>query len=221
MHDNTEHHRLQRAVLDALAGKPRVLAMEQFDSEYQAAIDAAVGSGDAEKVADAGGLDRKGWNWPLYKPLVEFALAHGWPIAAANLSRADARAIVADPPRSGLPPAAPFVRNALERDIIDGHCGAEPEAKRLAGMVEAQRARDARMAQVLSRYAATVLIAGNGHAQRNVGAPLYLPADELISIAFVEMEAPSTAAQDLPNAQSFDYLWFTTRAVREDPCAKR
>src|SRR5215218_1095760 len=39
-HDNPEHHRLQRQALEALPG-PRALAMEQFDSEHQAAIDAA------------------------------------------------------------------------------------------------------------------------------------------------------------------------------------
>ena len=44
-HDNPEHHRLQRVVLDALAarGGTRRLAMEQLDSEYQTAIDTARG----------------------------------------------------------------------------------------------------------------------------------------------------------------------------------
>ncbi|HZD19287.1 MAG TPA: ChaN family lipoprotein, partial [Burkholderiales bacterium] len=140
-HDNPEHHRLQRVVLDALAarGEKRLLAMEQFDTEYQAAIDAARAAGaDAERIADAGHFDRRGWNWPLYRPLVQFALEHGWPLVAANLSRAEARAVVANPARSGLPPAPATVQAALERDIIEGHCGAAPEAKRLAGMVAAQ-----------------------------------------------------------------------------------
>src|SRR5204862_100124 len=70
-HDNPEHHRLQRLALESLPG-PRTLAMEQFDSEHQAAIDAArEKKADAEGVADAGRFDRKGWNWPLYRPLVE------------------------------------------------------------------------------------------------------------------------------------------------------
>src|SRR5438067_4951546 len=68
-HDNPEHHRLQRRALDALGGA-RTLAMEQFDTEHQAAIDAArAKGGDAEAIADAGHFDRKGWNWPLYRPL--------------------------------------------------------------------------------------------------------------------------------------------------------
>src|SRR5437764_11841128 len=46
-HDNPEHHRLQRHALDALAarGGARTLAMEQFDTEHQAAIEAARAKG--------------------------------------------------------------------------------------------------------------------------------------------------------------------------------
>jgi len=213
-HDNPEHHRLQLAVLEALAarGEPRILAMEQFDGEYQAAMDAARAAGaDAEKLADAGHFDRRGWNWPLYRPLVQFALEHGWPIVAANLSRTAARAIVADRARSGLPPAAPAVQAALERDIIDGHCGKAPEPKLLAGMVEAQRARDAHMASVLRP--GSVLIAGAGHARRDRGVALYLRDDAVMSMAFVEVEASDA------DRASYDYLWFTPRAQRDDPCA--
>ena len=223
-HDNPEHHRFQRVAFEALAarGPARLLAMEQFDSEYQDAIDAARASGaDAEAVADAGHFDRKGWGWPLYRPLVQFALERGWPLAAANLSRTEARAIVADPGRSALPPAPPTVKAALERDIIDGHCGSAPEAKRLASMVEAQRARDARMAAVLK--GPSVLIAGSGHARRDRGVPLYLADRDLVSIAFMEVEAGKTSPQDyfdsLAGGDSYDYLWFTPRAARDDPCS--
>ena len=90
-HDNAEHHRLQLRMLEALAarGETRVLAMEQFDTERQAALDAARATGaGAERLADAAQFERKGWNWPLYKPLVEFALAHGWPLAPAPVGRA-------------------------------------------------------------------------------------------------------------------------------------
>ena len=210
IHDNPEHHRLQLRVLERLGR--RVLAMEQFDSEHQAAIDAA--PRNAEALADAGHFDRKGWDWLLYKPLVELAFKRGWPIVAANLSRAEARAIVADPSRSGLPPA-PSVERAIERDIIGGHCGQTPEAKRLAGMVAAQRARDARMASMLK--APSVLIAGRGHARRDRGVPLYLGGDDVLAIGFTEVDAGNASPAGY-DAGSFDYVWFTPRAVRNDPC---
>jgi uncharacterized iron-regulated protein len=226
-HDNAEHHRQQLRLLQALAarGETRVLAMEQFDSDEQAAIDAARGAAsDAEALADAAHFDRKGWIWPRYQPLVEFALARGWPLVGANLSRSEARAIVTDPARSHLAPASPAVQRALEHDIIASHCGAAPEARRLAGMVEAQRARDSRMAEVLARlrWSGSVLIAGIGHVRRDRGVPLYLPDSQVVSIAFVEVQpgkdSPHDYYDDFASASSFDYLWFTPRAERQDPC---
>ncbi len=227
-HDNPEHHRLQRVALETLArrGAPRALAMEQLDSEHQAAIAAArARTGDAEALAEAGRFDRKGWNWPLYKPLVQFAVERGWPLVAANLSRGEARLIIAEPSRSGLPPPEAAMREALERDMIEGHCGQRPEARRLAGMVEAQRARDARMARALLAQApiATVLVTGLGHARKDVGVPRYLAESEVVSIAFVEVDDARLAPRDYFDAfaatASFDYLWFTPRFDRKDPCA--
>jgi uncharacterized iron-regulated protein len=226
-HDNPEHHRLQRLALEALARKgPRALALEQFDSEHQAALDAARREGgNAEALAEAGRFDRPGWNWALYRPLVEFALERGWLVLAANLSRGEARLIMAEPARSGLPVAEPALREALERDMIEGHCGQRPEPGRLAGMVEAQRARDARMARVLASQAprATVLITGVGHARKDIGVPRYPPAAEFVSIAMIEVDGaltePRAYLDGFATAASFDYLWFTPRAVRSDPCA--
>lgn len=220
-HDNPEHHRLQRIVLDALArqGPVRLLAMEQFDAEHQQAIDAARGRGaNAEQIADAGRFDRPGWNWPLYRPLVEFALEHRWPLVAANLSRRDARAIVLDPARSRLPPPDPALRAALEEDMVAGHCGVRPEAKRLAGLVEAQRARDAQMARSIES-ASSVLIAGGGHARKDRGVALYLPDGGTLAIGFMEVDEGKERPEDYSSAATFDYLWFTARARREDPCA--
>jgi len=218
-HDNPEHHRLQRQALEHLPG-PRALAMEQLDSEHQSAIDAAQAKGaDAEAIADAGRFDRKGWNWPLYRPLVEFAVEHRWPIIAANLSRAEARAIVRDPKSSDLPPA-PVLAKELGRDIAESHCGQPPPAQILAGMVEAQRARDARMASRLRDR--TVLITGTGHARRDRGVPVYSPGVDIVSIGFLEIDADKGSAREYATgfftAESFDYVWFTERAPREDPC---
>jgi uncharacterized iron-regulated protein len=88
-------------------------------------------------------------------------------------------------------------------------------------MVEAQRARDARMASVLKGE--SVLVAGAGHARRDRGVPLYLPSDGIVSIAFMEVEDGKIRPQQYFNGfattVSFDYVWFTPRAVRGDPCA--
>src|SRR5258706_5278892 len=230
-HDNAEHHALQAEILSAMlqGGRSPGLAMEEFGHEHQAALDAARlrGERDPERVADAGGFDRKGWNWPAYRPLVELAIAHDLPIIAANTSRQEARAIArAGRPADGLGSATPELRAALERDLVEGHCGKRPEPATLAGMVEAQRARDARMAAALEGLGerGAVLIAGAGHARRDRGAPVYLSKAaqaQLLAVAFVEIEAGRNELRAYAGerlAASYDLVQFTARAPREDPC---
>jgi uncharacterized iron-regulated protein len=226
-HDNPDHHRLQEDVLAAMlrAGRSPSLAMEQFDREHQVGLDSARTKGifDPELVADAGHFDRKGWNWPFYRPLVSRALDAGLPVLAANVSREEARALVkSGRPAAGLAPAEPGQRASLEQDIVDGHCGYRPPLPVLAGMVEAQRARDAQMATVMALADArgAVLIAGAGHARRDRGAPAYLPTElreATLAIAFLEVEAGQP--QPRPEyATLYDLVWFTPRAERPDPC---
>ena len=224
IHDNPEHHRLQRVALEAIAGlgPRRALAMEQFDSEHQPAIDAARAAGaGVESLADAGKFDREGWGWHLYRPLVAFAVERDWSLAAANLSRRELRAVVADESRlAALPPVTPALRRELEQEMIDGHCGHRPDAKTLARMVDGQRARDARMAEVLARAAGpTVLLAGNGHVRRDRGVPYYLAdGGGTVSIGMVEVRPGAAAPRDYAGQAKYDFVFFTGRAPREDPC---
>ncbi|HEY7675005.1 MAG TPA: ChaN family lipoprotein [Burkholderiales bacterium] len=230
-HDNPEHHRLQAKILAAMlqAGRLPALAMEQFDQEHQATLDEARrrAEHDPERIAEAGRFDRKGWRWPDYRPLVELAIANDLPIIAANLSRREARVVArSGRPADGLGPASADLRAALERDLVEAHCGMRPSPATLAGLVEAQRARDARMAVALehSGARAAVLVAGAGHARRDRGVPIYLSAaarKQLLVIAFVEVESgrnePSAYAGE-GLAASYDVVVFTPRAARVDPC---
>jgi len=229
-HDNREHHRLQREVLESIVatGRRPALVMEQFDREYQGALDAErVRAGrTADSVLDAGHFNRRGWQVDGYRPLVEVALQAGLPIVAANLSRNDARAIVRDPAQVVLPPVNPAVEQALAADIDRSHCGETTPPAILAGMVAAQRARDLGMAQALEQQAArgAVLIAGIGHVRADRGAPLYMRQRPLV-IAFMEVDEERHTLHDYFDREfateaSFDYVWFTARAERADPCAE-
>ena len=227
VHDNVIHHRLQAEVLEALLqqGRRPALAMEQFDREHQPSLDAARASGelDAGRIADAGRFDRKGWRWSDYRPLIQLAATNGLAILAANLSREDARAVMrSGRAAEGLPVTDPTMQVALERDIVDGHCGFRPPDPVLTGMVEAQRARDASMAKTLAgaQSSGAVLIAGAGHARRDRGVPAYLPTsmrEEVLSIAYIALD-PDGRTVITRLRSSFDVAWFTPRAEREDPC---
>lgn len=223
-HDSQAHHARQLDVLKGLAalgGKP-TLAMEQLDAEHQGALSQAQRAGhtDAEALADAGQLNRKGWRWPMYKDLIAFAAERQWPLRAANLSRGDARKIALGEVVPVLPAATAVQQAALEADVVQGHCGHRPEVVRLNGIVAAQRARDARMAQVLNDVGGpVVLIAGAGHVRFDRAVPRYLAAPaQSLSIAMVETVDGKIQPVDYDRS-GFDVLWFTDGQPRPDPCA--
>ena len=242
VHDNPVHHQLQADVLQAViaAGLRPALAMEQLDREHQSAVDAAAAAAGAtaDSVADAGVVDRKGWAWNFYAPLMKLALDARLPVVAMNLSRDGARNVA----RQGFTslgasaPADlaldrtwnPVRQKVMEREIDDGHCGQLPPSA-LPRMIDMQRARDATMADALVTRApqGAVVIAGAGHVRTDIGIPVYLaarmPGKRVIAIGFVEIDAERRNVGDYaptPTAPPpYDYAWFTPAAEREDPCA--
>lgn len=249
IHDNPAHHRLRADGLARLLadGLPTTVLFEQMDRGLDAAIaaatsgwrpdlDAARRAAVADGVADAGGLDRSGWAWPLHRPLVEAALAGGARVGGANLPLAQVRGIV----REGLAAAPADVRSLVEGDrrwddarrqvlegLIDtGHCGMLPRP-RWAAMALGQRARDAAMALAMvdaARRGArrVVLVAGNGHVRRDIGVPHHLLAVPGAAIrpeaihAVAYLERGSTEPRD---ATLYDQVLVTEGVPgRPDPC---
>lgn len=231
VHDNPQHHaeRLQafRALL-ARGARP-ALAMEQFDRDRQAAIDALFAGGarpgaDAVIAAGAPGGSAgaaSGWDWPQYRPFIEAALAAGVPIIAANVGREEARRVMREGLAAhGFDAAVPAdVRAVLVQDIVGSHCGLIDEAT--AGrMALAQVARDQFMARVLAQHAerGVVLLAGNGHVRTDVGAPRWLPpALRARSQAVGWLEAGDAAATAADPAR-YDAIRITPAHARPDPC---
>ncbi|MEK8029984.1 ChaN family lipoprotein [Ideonella sp. DXS29W] len=230
VHDNPRHHTLRAEWLRALLadGRPTRVVFEQLDATKDGALQAARQDHprDSDAVARAGGLDEKGWRWPLHRPLFDVALAAGATITGGNLPRESIRAVV----RQGEVPGplqalidrsgwSPTLQAAAEADIVDGHCGALP-ASQVAPMALAQRVRDASMAQAMLASAPgerVVLIAGNGHVRRDRGVPHYLrgagvAATDIIAVGLVEIDG-----MDAP-ASAFDRLQATEREPRPDPC---
>ncbi|MEZ5447353.1 MAG: ChaN family lipoprotein [Gammaproteobacteria bacterium] len=240
-HDNEHHHRIQAEVLLALARRDghRALAMEQLDTDDQAAIDRvlALPGRTSAAIAEAARMHHKGWDWHFYEPLVAIALREDLPVVAANLSRAAARRVLAGGLEAlGAANVARLVldstwnarREATLREAIQqGHCGRLP-ADQLPKLVLTQRARDATTADALlgRAPAGAVVTLGRLHARNDVGVPLYLrrrdPNATIASVALVEIGAGEDRATDRANSAEarppFDYLWFTPRVERGDPC---
>ena len=232
VHDNAKGHDLRReALADAIdAGWRPVIAMEQFDREFQAPLNEALKTcADAQCVIAAASPAQTQWNWLYYQPVIELALRHRLPLLAANLSRSDASRVM----KSGL--TAVFAPEELKelglehgsdpallqgqvREVVDGHCGMLPTTLH-TGMATAQIARDAMMALLMRRAAwagstgrpvPVVLLAGNGHVRRDKGVPRWLNEFDTLAVGFTEGEAPP---------DMFDRNIVMPPEARPDPCA--
>jgi uncharacterized iron-regulated protein len=95
-HDDPNTHRLELAVLEGLArrrdGKGIVLSLEMFERDVQDTLDHYLMSHLSEEE-----LLKTSRPWPRYatdyRPLVEFAKAHDWPVVASNVPRPIASAV--------------------------------------------------------------------------------------------------------------------------------
>ncbi len=246
IHDNPDAHLLQARLLKAVlaSGHRPVLAFGMLTTDQQPAVDAAIARAprDPDELARAVKWSEGRWpDFKVYRPIFAAGLDAGLPIVAANLPRAEMRAIVSKG-REGLDPdlaarlardepVPPEVERALREEMNEAHCGELPESM-LAPLVLAQRARDARMAERMARTGearGAVLIAGKGHARDDRGVPAALakdlPGRKILAVAFVEVEdgetdpAAETYREEGRDGRApYDFVVFTPRTGRPDPC---
>ena len=87
-HDDQNTHRLEAAILDGLRrrGVPVTLSLEMFERDTQPSVNSYLSAG----ISEAEFL-KASRPWPRYatdyRPLIELAKAHGWPVIAANIPR--------------------------------------------------------------------------------------------------------------------------------------
>ncbi len=87
-HDDPATHRIERYILEGLARRrvSVVVAMEMFERDTQQTLDEYL----AGKIPEEAFL-KNSRPWPRYatdyRPLVEFARAHSWPVIASNTPR--------------------------------------------------------------------------------------------------------------------------------------
>lgn len=228
VHDNPEGHALRLAQIEDIvrsASRP-VIAMEQFDREQQSALSAALQQcpDAACVVARAGG---KGWDWPLYLPVIALALREHIPLLAANVSATEARAVMRQGLAAALEPqllaglglgaGVPPDVDAIQREaVFQGHCAMVPKSA-LGGMVQAQVARDVWMAQLLQTHpqSTVLLLAGNGHVRKDAGVYRWLSAQDRARTR-VHAYLEAVHAED---AALYDQVHAIAPLQRDDPCA--
>jgi uncharacterized iron-regulated protein len=225
IHDNPTHH-LNQAALVA-RWKPAALVFEMLTP---AQIMAAEGTDrqDPQAMEKTLGWEGTGWpNYSLYHPI--FAASGGARLFGAALDRSTVRRAMAEGAASvfgqkagefGLEAPLPQAeQSAREADQMAAHCDALPLTM-LAGMVEAQRLRDASFAQTaLTALRETggpvVVITGSGHADvlRGIPAALALAAPQVSTFSIGQIEG------NPESTPPFDRWIVTDPIVREDPCA--
>ncbi len=225
VHDNPDHHAVQAAAVAVLKPAAIVLEMATMD---EAAAAAGVDRTDAAALAAALGWPGSGWpDFALYHPVLAAAPGarlYGAEVPGDEVRRAVTEGAAAvfgpDAAAFGLDRALPAAEQAArEEEQFTAHCAAMPRGM-MGGMVEAQRLRDAHLAQAALQAlretgGPVAVITGWGHARKDWGVPALIgladPGVRVLSLGQLEADPGPDAPFD---------LWIVADPVpRGDPCA--
>lgn len=229
IHDNAEHHVNQLSIVRAL--QPAALVFEMIPQKRETEVN-ALRAADATRDEIAAALDWANSGWPdfaFYAGIMEAApgaqiFGGGQPVADVRRAMVEGASgpFGPDAETYGLgQPLEPEEQAARETTQAEAHCDALP-ADLLPGMVEAQRFRDAGLAdaalwaRTMSGNGQVVVITGTGHADKREGAPaaIAVAASDVRVLSLGQLEA---APKD---AEAFDhYMLAPPPPDRPDPCA--
>lgn len=248
-HDNPDHHALQTWVLRQViqAGRRPGVVFEMMTEDRQSIVERYERQqpNDAVLLGKALDWEASGWPaWTQYQPLANLAMGYGLPIIAGGLSRELTKNIqrfgffaIPGTRRARLGLNTPMTEDlfaTMQQDMKPTHCQ-EPSVPQLIRMVLVQHARDAVMAEHLTRTLShpdtdgALLIAGSWHTRTDYGVPAHVrrmtPNATVHSLAFIEVDehvldvagyAQGFGEETVP----FDFVWFTPRVSNEEVCAK-
>ena len=228
----------------------KALIFEHIRTDQQPALDQfAEFNAKARRLGNSGDLfrflewDKSGWpDKKIFEPLFSAAINAKLPILPGDPPRERVRAIakggdaaLTDDERQRFKldqPLAPKLQDALLEELEASHCGLMPKSA-FGKMAVAQRYRDAHLADALAKaadqYGAAILFAGNGHVRKDRGVPYYLkqmaPNRKVVSVMLLEVEEGKNdpadyIPRDPEGKPAADYILFTPRAKRTDPCAE-
>ncbi len=226
LHDVAAHHANQADWIARLA--PSAVVFEMLEAE-QGPIATELQAAPVAELGAALAWEARGWpDFGTYAPIFRAAggariygagvprvdLSHAVEDGAASVvGKAETRRFALDRP---LPPSEQALR---EDDQERAHCGLMPP-EMLAGMVEAQRLRDAVLARTALRAfdetgGPVAIVTGNGHARKDWGVPRFLKTARP-DLAVMAIGQFTEAEADAP----FDQVVVAGRygADRPDPC---
>ena len=224
-HDAPEHQHLQRNTVQWLAAQGQLAAVAMEMAERGRSTAGLPASASQSDVRAALAWHDAGWPWSTYGPVVMAAVRAGVPVLGANLPMARLRDAMGDAGLDArLPPDA---LRTQQRRIREGHCHALPETQ-IAPMTRVQIARDVAMADTVRAAAqagrTVLLVAGNGHVQRDLGVPLHLPREFKAKVVMAQADPAPIATQSIAidtrsDPRAADLLWPTPPTPARDYCA--
>lgn len=214
-HDAAQHQQIEQQVVAALAARGALAALALEMADTGASTATLKPSATEQQVRNALNWNDKGWPWAAYGPAVMAAVRAGVPVLGANLPRAQMPARMAD---SQLDQQLPGPALKAQQQLIRaGHCNLLPESQ-ITPMTRLQIAKDVTMANTLAQAAlpgkTVLLLAGSGHADRNLGVPQHLPTD--VKAKAVRLRAGTSAQGE--KADAFDAVWETPALPEKDYC---
>lgn len=189
-HDNFAHHLNQLAVIKLLhnSGEPLTIGLEMFQRPYQAALDDySAGRIDEQTfLTQTEYFTRWGYDYQLYKPILDYARQHHIPLLALNIDGAITRQVA----REGWDSLTAEQRTQLPRSMDASNAQYQADLKAIFQVhqqqqghsdsdyfLQAQLLWDETMAETVADYLAQhpdqrmVVIAGNGHIRHHYGIP--------------------------------------------------
>jgi uncharacterized iron-regulated protein len=220
-HDASEHQRIARAVVQALAARS-ALAAVVLEMLPAGSTSAHMPKDSTQpQVQQTLGWDESAWPWAAYGPVVMAAVQAGVPVLGGNLPAQQMRAQMARSELdSRLPPAALAEQQQLMRE---GHCGLLPESQ-IAPMARIQIARDLSLAATLQtalRQAGpqqlVLMLSGSVHADKRLGVVAHLPTELPVRSVRLVAGGQGVVGQGV-GAGQFDAHWPTAPAPSTDHC---
>lgn len=216
-HDAAQHQRIHRDVIAAMAQRGALAAVVLEMAEQGHSTRALPSFAPEYVVRNTLQWNDRQWPWAQYGAAVMAAVRHGVPVIGSNLPREQMRSAMQTNATDTLLDATAF--QAQQAQIRSGHCNMLPESQ-MVPMARVQIARDVAMAQAITRALqpgkTVVLLAGAGHADRQLGVPRHLAAG--ITVKSLQLRAHSPSEE--PNAAPhFDQVWPTEAIAAKDYCA--